>query len=90
MIGSGWLLSPMHAAAAAGPASLLTWVVGGLALVLIALVMVELGATMPVAGAWCAGRCTPRGGWWPPWSAPVSGSPMPPTRPASPRRCSST
>jgi len=50
VIGSGWLLSPMHAAAAAGPASLLTWVVGGAALVLIALVMVELGATMPVAG----------------------------------------
>jgi amino acid transporter len=50
VIGSGWLLSPMHAAAAAGPASLITWVVGGLALVLIALVMVELGATMPVAG----------------------------------------
>src|ERR1700761_2811941 len=50
VIGSGWLLSPMHAAAAAGPASLVTWVVGGLGLVLIALVMVGLGATMPVAG----------------------------------------
>ncbi|WP_063771606.1 APC family permease [Streptacidiphilus albus] len=50
VIGSGWLLSPMHAAAAAGPASMITWVVGGGALVLIALVMVELGATMPEAG----------------------------------------
>ncbi|MEU6173065.1 APC family permease [Streptantibioticus parmotrematis] len=50
VIGSGWLLSPMHAAATAGPASMITWVVGGLALVLIALVMVEMGATMPEAG----------------------------------------
>lgn len=50
VIGSGWLLSPMHAARIAGPAALITWVVGGLALVLIALVMVELGASMPEAG----------------------------------------
>ncbi|MDI5967408.1 APC family permease [Streptomyces sp. SL13] len=50
IIGSGWLLSPMHAAVSAGPASLITWVVGGIALMLIALVMVEMGATMPEAG----------------------------------------
>ncbi|MBV9025432.1 MAG: APC family permease [Streptomycetaceae bacterium] len=50
VIGSGWLLSPLHAARTAGPAALITWVVGGLALVLIALVMVELGASMPEAG----------------------------------------
>lgn len=50
VIGSGWLLSPMHAAVSAGPASLITWVVGGVALMLIALVMVEMGATMPEAG----------------------------------------
>ncbi len=50
VIGSGWLLSPMHAAVSAGPASMITWVVGGAALMLIALVMVEMGATMPEAG----------------------------------------
>ncbi len=50
VIGSGWLLSPMHAARSAGPAALITWLVGGLALILIALVMVELGASMPEAG----------------------------------------
>jgi len=50
VIGSGWLLGPMHAAVSAGPVALLTWVVGGLALILIALVMVELGASMPEAG----------------------------------------
>ncbi|WP_391858236.1 APC family permease [Streptomyces silvisoli] len=50
VIGSGWLLSPMHAARTAGPAALLTWIVGGLALVLIALVMVELAASIPETG----------------------------------------
>ncbi len=50
VIGSGWLLSPMHAARTAGPAALLTWLVGGLALVLIALVMVELAASIPETG----------------------------------------
>jgi amino acid transporter len=50
VIGSGWLLGPMHAARSAGPAAMVTWVVAGLALVLIALVMVELGASMPEAG----------------------------------------
>ena len=43
VIGSGWLLGALYAANAAGPASLITWVVGGLALLVIALVMVELG-----------------------------------------------
>jgi amino acid transporter len=50
VIGSGWLLSAMFAAQAAGPASVITWVVGGGALLLIALVMVELGASRPESG----------------------------------------
>jgi amino acid transporter len=50
VIGSGWLLSSMFAAQAAGPAAIVTWVVGGAALLLIALVMVELGATRPESG----------------------------------------
>jgi amino acid transporter len=50
VIGSGWLLSAMFAAQAAGPAAIITWAVGGAALLLIALVMVELGATRPQSG----------------------------------------
>lgn len=50
VIGSGWLLGAAAAARAAGPASLLTWVIGGAALLLIALVLVELGASRAEAG----------------------------------------
>jgi amino acid transporter len=50
VIGSGWLLGALYAANAAGPASLVTWIVGGLALLVIALVMVELGGSRPMSG----------------------------------------
>ena len=50
VIGSGWLLGAMVAASTAGPASLITWLVGGLALLVIALVMVELGGSRPLSG----------------------------------------
>jgi amino acid transporter len=50
VIGSGWLLGGESAAQLAGPASIFTWLIGGLALLLVALVMVELGASRPEAG----------------------------------------
>lgn len=50
VIGSGWLLGAFAAAKVAGPASIWTWVIGGAALLLIALVMVELGASRPESG----------------------------------------
>ncbi|MEU7876007.1 APC family permease [Dactylosporangium sp. NPDC049140] len=50
IIGSGWLLGALSAAQAAGPASLLSWLLAGAMLVLLALVHAELGATYPVAG----------------------------------------
>jgi len=50
VIGSGWLLGGQYAANAAGPASIITWIVGGLALLLVALVLIELGASRPEAG----------------------------------------
>jgi amino acid transporter len=50
VIGSGWLLGGQYAANAAGPASIITWVVGGVALLLVALVLVELGASRPESG----------------------------------------
>ncbi len=51
IIGSGWLLGALNAAEVAGPASVLSWLLAGAMLTLLALVYAELGATYPVAGA---------------------------------------
>ena len=50
ILGSGWLFAAMYAAQTAGPAALLSWVGAGLLCALVALVMVELGATRPEGG----------------------------------------
>jgi amino acid transporter len=50
VIGSGWLLSAMYAAQSAGPASLVAWVLGGAAMLLVALVFAELGMVKPESG----------------------------------------
>jgi amino acid transporter len=50
IVGSGWLLSAMYAAQTAGPASLISWVAAGVLCALVALVMVELGASRPEGG----------------------------------------
>ncbi len=50
IIGSGWLLGALTAAKVAGGASILSWILGGLVLALLALVHAELGSTYPVSG----------------------------------------
>ncbi|MCK9895275.1 APC family permease [Frankia sp. AgB32] len=50
IIGSGWLLGALTAAQAAGPASLLSWVMAGVLITVLALVHAELGAAYPVSG----------------------------------------
>ena len=50
IIGSGWLLGALNAAQVAGPASILSWMIAGCMLALLALTYAELGATYPVAG----------------------------------------
>ncbi|MEC4016991.1 APC family permease [Streptomyces sp. H27-D2] len=50
IVGSGWLFAALYAAQLAGPASLLSWVGAGVLCALVALVMVELGATRPEGG----------------------------------------
>jgi amino acid transporter len=50
IIGSGWLFGPMYAAQVAGPAAILSWVIGGLLMIVIALTFAELAAAFPVAG----------------------------------------
>src|SRR4051812_24378654 len=50
IIGSGWLFGAQGALAAAGPAAVISWLIGGVAILLLALVHAELGAMYPVAG----------------------------------------
>jgi len=50
IIGSGWLFGSLFAAQAAGTAALLGWVIGGVAIIILALVHAELGGMYPVAG----------------------------------------
>ncbi len=50
VIGSGWLFGPLYAAQIAGPAAVLSWILGGLLMIVIALTFAELGSTFPVAG----------------------------------------
>jgi amino acid transporter len=50
LIGSGWLFGAFGAAQAAGPAALIGWIIGGVVVMILALVYAELGAMFPVAG----------------------------------------
>lgn len=50
IIGSGWLLGALGAAEVAGPASLLSWILAGAMLAVLALIHAELGAAYPIAG----------------------------------------
>lgn len=50
IIGSGWLFGALYAANTAGPAAVVAWIIGSIALILLALTYAELGAMYPVAG----------------------------------------
>lgn len=50
VIGAGWLFGALTAATLAGPAALLSWVVGGVAVLALSLVHAELCGMFPVAG----------------------------------------
>lgn len=50
IIGSGWLFAPLYAAKIAGPAAIISWIIGGLAATLIAFTFAELSTMLPVAG----------------------------------------
>jgi amino acid transporter len=50
IIGSGWLLGAFTATTIAGPAALLAWIVGSVAIVILPLVYAELGGLFPVSG----------------------------------------
>ncbi len=50
IIGSGWLFGVLYAANDAGPAAVIGWVIGGIAVTLIGLVYAELSGMLPEAG----------------------------------------
>jgi amino acid transporter len=50
VIGSGWLLGAMNATVIGGPAAIISWVVGAVAIMLLALIHAELGGMHPVNG----------------------------------------
>ncbi|MFJ1708294.1 APC family permease [Kitasatospora sp. NPDC088346] len=50
IIGSGWLYGAKNAVMVAGPAALVSWGIGAVAIVLLAFVHAELGGMFPVAG----------------------------------------
>ncbi len=51
IIGSGWLFGSLYAAQDAGPASIISWIIGGVAVLLIGFVFAELGGMLPESGS---------------------------------------
>ncbi|GAY73417.1 amino acid transporter [Lentilactobacillus kosonis] len=50
LIGSGWLFGSWEASKVAGPAAIISWIVGGLVIATIAYNYIELGTMFPEAG----------------------------------------
>ena len=50
VIGSGWLFGSYLTSGAAGPASILSWIIGGIFILIIALVWSEIATAVPIAG----------------------------------------
>ncbi|MDA4845641.1 APC family permease [Hoeflea poritis] len=51
IIGSGWLFASLYAVQIAGPAAVISWLIGCLLALTLALIYAELGALIPAAGA---------------------------------------
>ncbi len=50
MVGSGWLFSSLYAAQMAGPAAIISWLLAGIFVMIIALTFAEVGSLFPIAG----------------------------------------
>ena len=50
MVGSGWLLVPFYAAKVAGPAAILSWIIGGFLMLIIGYTFVVLVTRVPISG----------------------------------------
>ncbi len=51
ILGSGWLFSAYYTSIMAGPAALLAWIIGGVAVIIVAFVFAELSAMLPITGS---------------------------------------
>lgn len=51
ILGSGWLFSAYYTSTLAGPAALLAWLLGGLAVIVVAFVFAELSSMLPITGS---------------------------------------
>jgi amino acid transporter len=82
IIGSGWLLGALTAATSAGGASIVSWLLSGVIIMLLALVHAELGAAYPLAGGtarWPGLAFGSLGGFtagWVAWLQAVTTSPI--------------
>ncbi|MDD1776515.1 MAG: hypothetical protein LUP94_04070, partial [Candidatus Methanomethylicus sp.] len=50
-IGSAWLFGSIYGASAAGPAAIISWLIGGIFIIVIAMTWAEVGSILPSAGA---------------------------------------
>ena len=94
IIGSGWLFGALTASQIAGPAAIISWLLGGGMVMLIGLCYAELGAMFPVSGGvvrfphYSFGSLTSYTGGWITWIAAVTTAPIEvlatlPTRPTT-------
>lgn len=51
IIGSGWLFACYYTSILAGPAALLSWVIGGVGVIIVAFVFAELCSMLPITGS---------------------------------------
>lgn len=50
IVGSGWLLGPMACAKIAGPASIISWIIGGIMMMVVAACFVMIARAIPMTG----------------------------------------
>lgn len=51
IVGSGWLFGPFYTAQVSGPAAIISWIVGGILMMIIALTFAELATMLPITGS---------------------------------------
>jgi Amino acid transporters len=82
IIGSGWLFAAFEAGSIAGPAAILSWVIGAVLFILIGLVYAELGVMFPVSGGvarfphWSFGSFASYTMGWVTWLAAAAVAPI--------------
>ncbi|MGH3466298.1 MAG: APC family permease, partial [Thermocrispum sp.] len=82
IIGSGWLFGALYASQIAGPAAILSWIIGGIMVMIIGLVYAELGVMFPVSGGiirfphYSFGSFTSFSSGWTSWLAAAAVTPI--------------